>query len=168
MFGIIERTRARSLTCQLLFWSRTQVGSSFASTFYDQFLIRRVWRKISIWKINLNLTESKLKRNFSNDFFMIALLLVKHKDNAQLPRMVDKVFCLPGEHASASCRIKTLHVQNSSKSLLTSNSFSRSNTWRRVRWDVAAKDLHTVLLARGQWQVTRLNMNKGRIILCTW
>ena len=91
---------------------------------------------------------------------MIALLLVKHKDNAQLPRMVDKVFCLPGEHASASCRIKTLHVQNSSKSLLTSNSFSRSNTWRRVRWDVAAKDLHIVLLARGQWQVTRLNMNK--------
>ena len=92
---------------------------------------------------------------------MIALLLVKHKDNAQLPRMVDKVFCLPGEHASASCRIKTLHVQNSSKSLLTSNSFSRSNTWRRVRWDVAAKDLHIVLLARGQWQVTRLNINKA-------
>ena len=91
---------------------------------------------------------------------MIALLLVKHKENAQIPRMVDKVFCLPGEHASASCRIKTLHVQNSSKSLLTSNSFSRSNTWRRVRWDVAEKDLHTVLLARGQWQVTRLNMNK--------
>ena len=126
-----------------------------------------MWQKISIRKINLNfiIQNSKLKINFRDEF----LRFVKHKDNAQLPRMVHKIFCLPGEHASTSYRIKALHVQKSSKSLLNSNYFSRSNTWCRVRWDVAAKDLHTVLLARGQWQVTSLlkNGTNKHCVLCS-